>query len=88
MNYDILRLIKSINVSNMYRQNAYNMSYIIINDRRKFLAWDPTKQINYGRHASKMAVGTLIFTIALSNFISLAGLKHVPVSVLGTYPNL
>ena len=36
--------------SNMYRQNAHNMSYTIINDQHKFLAWDPTTQINYGRH--------------------------------------
>ena len=53
----------------MYRQNAHNMSFMIINDRHKFSAWDQKKQINYGRHASKMAVGTLSFTIALSNFI-------------------
>ena len=55
--------------SNMHRQNAHNMSYTIINDQHKFLAWDPTKQISYGRHASKMAGGILSFTIALSNFI-------------------
>ena len=54
----------------MYRQNAHNMSYMIINDQHKFLAWDPTKQINYGRHASKMAGGILSFTMALSNFIT------------------
>ena len=28
----------------MYRQNAHNMNYTIINDQPKFLAWDPTKQ--------------------------------------------
>ena len=28
----------------MYRQNAHSMSYMIINDQHKFLAWDPTKQ--------------------------------------------
>ena len=55
--------------SNMHRQNAHNMSYSIINDQHKFLAWDQTTQINYGRHASKMAGGILSFTIALSNFI-------------------
>ena len=55
--------------SNMHRQNAHNMSYTIINDQHKFLAWDPTTQINYGPHASKMAGGILSFTIALSNFI-------------------
>ena len=55
--------------SNMYRQNAHNISYTNINDQHKFLAWDPTTQINYGRHASKMAGGILSFTIALSNFI-------------------
>ena len=52
----------------MYRQNAHNMSYTIINDQHKFLAWDPTKQINYGRHASKMAGDVLSFTKALSNY--------------------
>ena len=32
----------------MYRQNAPNMSSLIINDHHKLLAWDPTKQrINY-----------------------------------------
>ena len=51
----------------MYRQNAHNMSYTIINDLHKFLAWDSTKQINYGRHASKMAGGVLSFTKGLSN---------------------
>ena len=54
----------------MYRQNAQNMSYTIINEQHKFLTWDPTKQFNYGRHASKMAGGILSFTIALSNFIT------------------
>ena len=54
----------------MYRLNAHNMSYSIINDQHKFLAWDPTKQIDYGRHASKMAGGILSFTIALSNSIT------------------
>ena len=43
MNYNILRLIKSINVSDMYRQNAHNMSFMIINDRHKFSAWDQKK---------------------------------------------
>ena len=46
------------------------MSYTIINDQHKFLAWVPTTQINYGRHASKMAGGIFSFTIALSNFIT------------------
>ena len=41
---------------------------MIINNEHKFLAWDPTKQIKYGCHASKVAGGTLSFTIALSNF--------------------
>ena len=36
-------------------------SYTIIYDQHKFLAWDPTTQINYGRHVSKMAGGILIF---------------------------
>ena len=54
----------------MYRQNAHNMSYMIINDQHKFLEWDPTKQINYGRHASKMLGGTLSFTVNLGNFIT------------------
>ena len=58
----------------MYRQNAHNMSYMIINDQHKFLAWDPTKQINYGRHASKMAGGILSVTIALSNSITYSNL--------------
>ena len=75
------------------------MSYTIINDQHKFLAWDPTTQINYGRHASKMVGGILSFIIALSNFIlnsnlivsnpwllfQTPGLKHIPASVLGTY---
>ena len=43
-NYDIPSLIWSINVSNMYRQNAHNMSYMIINDQHKLLAWDPTNK--------------------------------------------
>ena len=51
----------------MYRQNAHDMSYMIINDQHKFLAWDPAKQINYGCHASNMAGGVLNFTKALSN---------------------
>ena len=51
----------------MYRQNVHNMSYTIINDRHKFLAWDPTKQKNYRRHASKMTGGVLSFTKALRN---------------------
>ena len=46
----------------MYKQNAHNMSYVIINDQHKFLAWDPTK------HKATMvptpAVGVLSFTIA------------------------
>ena len=69
-----------------------------MNDQHKFLAWDPTTQIKYGGHASKMAGGILSFTIALSNFITNSnltvsnpwltfqtpGLKHVPASVIGT----
>ena len=62
----------------MYRQNAHNMSYTIINDQHKFLARDPTKQINYGRHASKMPGGVLGFTNALSNSKTSSALIIVP----------
>ena len=65
----ILKICVSFAVKYIYRQNAQNMSYAIINDQHKFLAWDPTIQINYGPHASKMAGGSLSFTIAPSNFI-------------------
>ena len=75
----------------MYRQTAHNISYIIINNQQKFLVWDPTKQINYGRHASKIVGGVLSFSIALSYFITISenrfeppGLKNVPASVLVT----
>ena len=37
------------------------MSYMIINDQHKFLAKDPTKQISYGRHASKMGFTCWIY---------------------------
>ena len=53
----------------MHIQNAYNISYIIMNDQHKFLAWDTLKQINYGRQTSKMAGGTRCTSTSTQNLL-------------------
>ena len=58
---------RSLKISNIYRQNAHNMSYMVINDQNKFLAWDSTKQKSTMLPNQQDGWICLSFTISLSN---------------------